>query len=40
MAEEGRPDWRVALGIVIGFVGVAMLITGQDIEGGFSNGGL
>ena len=37
--KNGRPDWRVALGLVIGFVGVAMLITGQNIEGGFLNGG-
>jgi drug/metabolite transporter (DMT)-like permease len=37
--KNGKPGWRVALGLVVGFIGVMVLITGQDIEGGFLNGG-
>ncbi len=37
--KNSRPDRRVTLGLIVGFIGVAMLITGQPIEGGFLNGG-
>lgn len=37
--KNSRPDRRVTLGLIVGFIGVAMLITGQPIDGGFLNGG-
>jgi drug/metabolite transporter (DMT)-like permease len=37
--KNGRPNLRVVTGLVIGFIGVSMLITGQNIDGGFLNGG-
>lgn len=37
--KKARPGRHVILGLIVGFVGVALLITGQPIAGGFLNGG-
>jgi drug/metabolite transporter (DMT)-like permease len=37
--KKGRPTFRVALGLAVGFIGVGLLVTGQTTGGGILNGG-
>lgn len=38
--KKGRPNLLTTIGLVIGFVGVALLVTGQTTNGGILNGGM
>ncbi|MGQ0542855.1 MAG: EamA family transporter [Blastocatellia bacterium] len=37
--RTGRPNWKVALGLLVGFVGVWLLIGGQPVDGGNATSG-
>lgn len=38
--KNGRPNLLTTVGLVVGFIGVALLVTGQTTNGGILNGGM